>query len=499
MSKFNSKATGTATINRAGGHAFKQSDKLALASMLMCTLLNGEDKAYQSEKSIISKIKEKFNSIEDKKFLAKATIYARDKFRMRSVSHVCSALIAENVHGEEWLKNYYKKVTLRPDDMLETLAYYWGGEKRNKPIPNAMKKGYASVLEDMDTYQYKKYMSSNKGINLLDVVRLVRPKTTERNSEALKSLINGTLSNDVTWNAKLSSGLSNSSEKSDEEKAQIKKDVWKDFVSQDPKKIEAFALLRNLRNIIKTEDDEVISRALSLVTNPDIIHRSRILPFRYVVAYATFEDDNDNVVDRYNRQVLEALSRALTISLDNVPKFSGRTAILIDTSGSMSGKPIVNASVFGATLFKASNADIITFANSATLRRFDPTSSVISIAKEIVRHCGGGTDFTSAIREFGSRKYDRVIILSDMQSWADNGRYIGWGEVPVNEAFKEYRRKVNPECKLYSFDLQGYGDMQFPERNVNCLAGFSEKVFDLMSQMEDGFATLIDEIEKISL
>jgi hypothetical protein len=39
----------------------------------------------------------------------------------------------------------------------------------------------------------------------------------------------------------------------------------------------------------------------------------------------------------------------------------------------------------------------------------------------------------------------------------------------------------------------------FPEKNVYCLAGFSEKVFDIIKLLETDKDALINEIEKIEL
>lgn len=38
---------------------------------------------------------------------------------------------------------------------------------------------------------------------------------------------------------------------------------------------------------------------------------------------------------------------------------------------------------------------------------------------------------------------------------------------------------------MYSIDLAGYGTLQVPEKDVYCLAGFSEKIFDLMKFFEE--------------
>jgi 60 kDa SS-A/Ro ribonucleoprotein len=51
--------------------------------------------------------------------------------------------------------------------------------------------------------------------------------------------------------------------------------------------------------------------------------------------------------------------------------------------------------------------------------------------------------------------------------------------------------------KFYSLDLAGHGTMQFPEQDVYCMAGFSDKVFDIMKLLESDKNALLNEIKKI--
>jgi hypothetical protein len=76
----------------------------------------------------------------------------------------------------------------------------------------------------------------------------------------------------------------------------------------------------------------------------------------------------------------------------------------------------------------------------------------------------------------------------------------GWigGNSPV-ENFEIYKKKYNCNPFIYSFDLQGYGTLQFPESKVFCLTGFSEKIFDIMKLLEQDKNALINEIEKIEI
>jgi hypothetical protein len=52
---------------------------------------------------------------------------------------------------------------------------------------------------------------------------------------------------------------------------------------------------------------------------------------------------------------------------------------------------------------------------------------------------------------------------------------------------------------VFSFDLAGYGTFQFSERNVFCLAGFSDKALQMIKFLEADKNALIHEIEAILL
>jgi hypothetical protein len=184
-----------------------------------------------------------------------------------------------------------------------------------------------------------------------------------------------------------------------------------------------------------------------------------------------------------------ALDQALNISAMNVPKFDGETLVVIDTSGSMSGKPSEIASLFGSMIAKVNGCDVMTFDNFARYVQYNQMDSVLTIRNSF-RFAGGGTNFQD-IFVVANKAYKRVIILSDMQGW------IGYN-CPTKE-FNDYKKKFNCDPIVYSWDLAGLGTLQFPERNVYGLAGFSEKVFDIMKFMEEDKNVFIQKINQIQL
>ena len=76
----------------------------------------------------------------------------------------------------------------------------------------------------------------------------------------------------------------------------------------------------------------------------------------------------------------------------------------------------------------------------------------------------------------------------------------GWiGHNAPTDAFAAYKQRSGADSRIFSFDLAGYGTLQFPERNVFCLAGFSDKALQTMRFLEEDKSALLREIEDIEL
>jgi len=324
-------------------------------------------------------------------------------------------------------------------------------------------------------------MKKTKMYKLVDVVNLVHPIPTKRNEDALNSLVNGQLKNTKTWESMLTKAGQEA--KSEDDLAQLKSDAWKQLI--ESKTLGYFALLRNLRNII-TQAPDTIDLACEMLVDTIMISKSKVLPFRFTTAY---EEINKLEQNSTTRKVVMALDQALNISAMNVPKFDGETLVVIDTSGSMSGKPSEIASLFGSMIAKVNGCDVMTFDNFACYRKYNQMDSVITI-RDSFKFSGGGTNFQDIFVK-ANKPYKRAIILSDMQGW------IGYN-TPTKE-FNEYKQKFGCDTIVYSWDLAGMGTLQFPERNVYGLAGFSEKVFDIMKLMEEDKSALISRINQIQL
>lgn len=476
MSKFNTLQKPTKVINKAGGESYSQSKELELISILLTSFVN--DQFYRSSNDTLKRLKELIKEI-DPLFAAKAAIFARDKFGMRSISHVLASEIASNLGGKEWSKNFYDKIIVRLDDMTEIISYYLSNntDKAHPKFPNSMKKGFASAFDRYDGYHLAKYKGEGKEVKLVDIVNLVHPVPTERNSEALKSRINGTLKNSETWESKLSQAG-----QSEGDTDQLKSEAWKELL--ETKKIGIMALLKNLRNIINQSTDS-IPMVCQTLCDEKVILNSRALPFRFSKAY---DEISKMGTSKEIRDILNAISTSMDISSKNIPKFDN-TLFVIDVSGSMSGRPSEVASLFASMFAKSNNCDVMTFANHANYVNYNPSDSIMTIRNSF-KFTGGGTNVKDVFIK-ANKSYSNIVIVSDLQSWIGH-------HTPTKE-FNEYKIKFNCDPHVYSWDVAGYGTMMFPESKVFCLAGFSEKVFDLMAILKNGRESLVNQIRSTEI
>lgn len=469
MAKFN-ETKKSDVRNLAGGKAYKESKELALVSLLLTSF--GDNKYYEKESSIYARLEQLIQDC-DKMFVAKAIIYARKVFGMRTITHIASSILAKYIGGESWAKDFFTKVVNRVDDMTEIVACHLG---RKQKVTNAMKKGFAEALGNFDEYQLAKYKCENKSVKLVDLVNIVHPVETAKNNGAIGKLINGELKSFDTWESELSA-VGNDIE--------AKKAVWNKLL--DEQKLGYFALLRNLRNIIQLNDETLKNKALNALLNESAIKKSLVLPFRFSTAY--------DEMAKIDTDAMRAVSRACEIACSNVPKLEGKTLVALDVSGSMSNCRVSDiASLFTAVLLKSNDCDLITFADDSHYRMVNPDDSVMTI-KNAIKYASGGTNFESVFR-VANKKYDRVILLSDMQAWVQNN----WFCKSPKAAYERYKREFDaPNCKFYSIDLAGYGTLQMPQQDVYCLAGFSEKIFDLMKHFEWDKNALITAINSVEL
>lgn len=496
------KATST---NHEGAPAYDMSDKTKLVNMVS-TWLYMEPKFYNEDTNSVTHDEQIIGLIRkiaknDYEFLLKTASYLRNYMNLRSAPQVLLAEAAMSNKGmpKVCVREYASDIIKRPDEMASIIAYVQGvlgdigDNRKDGSLPKALKQGIAKVFLKFDEYQLQKYNNKARMVKLIDVARLVHPKPKNPDQAVLlRKLINDELQTPNTWNAITSAEGSS-------------KESWNKALENMPYQ----ARLMNLRNIIKNGAN--IKKAMSLITNPEAIKKSKMFPFAFANAYSAIEEFDDGIGNKDKMFVLDGLAKALEIASENLPKIPGTTVILADNSGSMSTtisqkgqtRAYEIADILLCMAHKmCERSYTMVFATEPKMIQISTRDSIMTnfnILKE--QNNGGGTYAYKTIQEIEKQGIvaDRIILLSDMQCYGQSEYSFGYGEKPVefNKLLEEYRRKHNPKCILYSVNLCGYGTLQVPENDSRtCLIdGWSEKLLSYIPRFESDKNTMLQDIE----
>lgn len=485
-------ATPTAR-NAAGGVAYANDAKTSFALQLITSFMSGDH--YRDETAQLEQLATAAQAVGDWQWVAKAAVYARDALGMRTSSHFVTAVIAASVSGEPWLRRFYSRVVVRPDDMCEIVAAYML-LRPGAGIPNALKRGFADRFARFDEYQLAKYKGGSRTVRLVDVMRLCHAK-----GPLVNKLAKDELATPQTWETGLSAA------KTKLERAS----VWQNLVAEG--KLGYMALLRNLRNIAH-DAPHVLNNALHQLKDVGRMRRAKVFPFRLATALMLFDDSmnsggswghrhrfssSEPEIDQRTRdKIVDALSEALDKSVDVVPEFDGPTMIAVDTSASMrspvsqrsSVQCVTAAMLLGAVMAKKNrDSDVCIFANTAELVRFgtrnQPVSTIVQTLTRNVGKVGHGTNMASIVPLIQRGQYKRVFVMSDMQGW--------YGDI---EELSRWTAK-GKWCYLWNLSgSDGTSQIDTKYQRLVQLGGFSDKVFESVPLNESGPAGIVEAIDK---
>lgn len=489
MASFNGSTSGRMkTTNKSGHAAYKLSDRTKLVTMALTTMLS-ERKFYGDNTDELIKLAESMCKAGDGEFVSKLAVWARTNGNLRSVSHAlvavcghcCSGQVSDD--GESFVRKAAREIAMqRGDDGTEIIASFLA--LYGKPISHAVQRGIRDALTIAKPYSIAKYQSSGKDVKLRDTLRITHPFPVYQDTcEAIGACISGTLPFPKSWETELSARGNT-------------KEVWDELIAEH--KVPFMASLRNLRNMVNAGAD--IDPVLEMLSDREAVAKSRQLPFRFYSAYRELVRSGG-----VSSKIARALDMALSHACRNVGGLDGRTAVLIDTSGSMSccisSKSSVSccdiAAVLGAIVTRASDdACVIGFDSSAHIIPMTGLSVLSDIA--MVGHSGGWTNMEAGFDKLMQVGFDadRVVVLSDYEV---NGRYGSWRNNAVQTKMDEYRRKVGHDVWCHAIDLQGYGTQQFMGAKTNVMAGWSDSVLRFIGLAERGFGGIVNEIDGMVL
>lgn len=504
-----------ATTNKEGELAFSFKPHEALINLCL-TRMFGEPKFYNNQDD--STEHEEFsNAIKavaktDPEFVMQTATYARNVMNLRTTP---IAMLVESANLPEFkgtglIRKYLPNIVKRADEITEVLAYQFtyfkdnlvdenGVTLRTKATPNQLLRGLKDTFGNFSEYQFAKY--NRKGlVTLKDALKLSHPKPkNDSQKEVFKRILTGSLKTPKTWETVLSSWKTNG--------FKSKTEAWESIIdtwTANGKVLNYMAMLRNVNNILKENVDlEHVEKVCLALTNENAILNSKQFPFRFYSAHKILSQ-SDN---KYTSKLLDAIETAMEISVENIPKISGFTFMSADNSGSMEWTLTKNSTIKCLDIANLMQALAVKICETSQTSVFAQLFKVVNTTKKSniidssnkFKHTevGGSTNGYLIMKHLLSKqqKVDRILVFTDCQLYDNNVDY-GYEE-SFATLFLKYRATINPNVKLYMFDLAGYGNTVIPTETKNAvfISGWSEKVLEFINLFELGNIKLINEIK----
>lgn len=506
------------TVTHEGGPGFTRDVKSELFQLAVVNMV-GEKTFYEDASTRDTRYAElvRAATLLDADWTARLLKWLRTTANMRSAALVGAAeytraRLEAGLAGTS--RQVVASVLQRADEPGELLAYWT--TRYGKKIPKPIKRGVADAAVRMySEYNLLKYDTSSHAWRFADVIELTHPtpdfewqhalfthaldrRHGRESSEAVMSLLPTVLRNQrvrarvaegdyayllepqvlrdsgMTWEDALSLAGSNVS----------KARLWEAMIPS----MGYMALLRNLRNFDEAGiSPAAVNRVVSRLIDPEQVAKSRQFPYRFLSAYVAAPSD----VWKH------PLNVALEYSMRNIPELPGRTLVLVDTSGSMTGMglsarstvtPLMAAALLGVALTHRNTAprgegtvDLHGFASGEFRHEIQRGVSVLHEVQRFVARAGEvghGTDMWGALRRTYAG-HDRVFLITDMQTVSD--RYHG----------SEPGKILPAHVPLYGFNLGGYKPAAYATGSANRheFGGLNDATLRAIPLLESGSDT----------
>ena len=503
--KFNTKKQKQHIANHEGAKAWALSPELELYTAVVTASLSAQ--FYQKEVDRLERIRQLMQQVAPE-FVAQLAVYCREQMHLRSIPVVLTVELARIGAPDGLLRQTAARIIQRADEITEMLAYYQlansrEGEKKLNKLSKQLQKGIAVAFNKFDEYQFAKY-NRDTGVSLRDALFLTHPRpATTAQQELFDKIAKETLEVPYTWEVEMSR-LGQQDFASEEEKQVAFALKWDELIMSG--RLGYMAMLRNLRNFLQSGiRDEALIRVAMTLGDPAQVRKSKQLPVRFLAAWREVRHFGSGRAGI----LMESLESALRASAENIAGFDLNTRILLaaDTSGSMchpisprSSVQYYDIGLMLSMLLHSRCQHVVTGIFGDYWKREQlPAKSILNNVENLRRlmgEVGYSTNAYLVIRDLIERKevIDKVMIFTDMQLWDSHG------DSHINEEWAYYKQQVAPEAKLYIFDLAGYGHapLRMAQPDVFLIAGWSDKVFEVLAAIENG-SDAIGVIKEIAL
>jgi len=507
------KVTGTRLATHEGGTGYAKDDKTALYTLAVTNMV-GEPTFYESGKDRDDRFRTLVRRVttQDPTWVAGFIGFLRNEANMRSASIVVAAeaaktlldLRAKGVEVDGNVRSIIASACERADEPAEMLGYWLANYGR--ALPMGVKRGIGDAAVRLYTERNAlKYDGGSRGVRMGDVLNLTHPTPgaawqsdlfrylLDRRHGHAEGVVPETLATilaatdlDATPEGQRRALLR---ERGPEALADAGY-TWERLSGWLPGGMDAeaweaiipsmgyMALLRNLRNFEQAKVEKAVLKGVAdHLADPEAVAKSRQFPYRFFSAWKASGSTFFGA----------ALEAALDESVKNLPIFSGRTLVAIDTSGSMQS-PVSGRSqaqcyevgaLFGSAVAARSDCDVILYADRWDW--FTPEVSVLRSVEKVRRLIGevgyGTNTWPSVAQAFANKGgYDRIVVMTDCQDHPARGGLYGHRDT-----------STLPDVPIYVWDLRGYEATNIDNTPGRYLfGGFSDAAFKMIALIERG-------------
>ena len=457
----------------------------ALLSASLYTKLNQQDELLLSIREGIR------NS--DPEFVERMAIYLREQNNLSQPAFLLTAELAALRGNDERTGLLVGRIVRHVADVPVWLGYFHNGGRQT--LGRAVRKSLSILLNQLEEYQFMRYSRETQA-GIREALELLRPKAADRDQKALflriqrdQVLVRSTWEQE--WHA-----LHQQHYDSPEQRQVILRDKWKEGISSF--RIGYTALLDNLRPMLCTGvSGKVLKLAAEYLGNAAAVTRAGHSPLRMLEVYRSLRRIDQGGVG----MLTEALEQAALHSSWSRSDF-GKNAVSViamDVSDSMKsavsgagGALRFDIAPLLALSWKNRGNEVMTGIIGNTWKPVDLPARPILSATDDLRlregEAGYAINAHLVLQDLLRKRQvvDKVLIFTDTRLW-DNRTFNQAAGTNLGDWWREYRRQVAPQAKLYCFDLAGYGSkpLECHEDDVFLVAGWQDRIFDVLQSLEE--------------
>lgn len=504
------------TRNRAGGLAYKMSDKHALVQYAVTNTFNNT--YYAKAEEHLDQVKDLCNKV-DPVFIAKTAVYSRENGYMKDMpAYLTATLVGKG--RIDLVKKIFPRTIDNGKQLKNFAQIIRSGVTGRKSFGVATRNVIREWLDSRKDYQLFKDSIGGE-VTMKDLIKMIHPKPKTKRRSAFYAYLLGkkysfeALPPLIQQYEKFKKGETEEVPDVDFRyltSLELDPKVWKEIARNAGWMMTRMNINTFVRHdVFKGKDGkELIKLVADRLSNRAEIKKARAFPYQLFTAYQAAEDAP--------QEITLALQDAAEIACENVEVYPGSVVICPDVSGSMSS-PItgnrgsatsatrcidVAALIASVYLRQNKTSRVIPFEGYVVNLKLNPKDSIMTNAKKLASIGGGSTECSAPLALLNEERadVDLLIIVSDNQSWSGSWHYPS-GASPLMREWSKLQAR-NKNAKMVLIDIEANTDSQAPENVPDILnvGGWSDQVFDIVNSFVNGDAgsdKLVATVEAISL